>query len=903
VRFELPNGLRVWVQEDHARPVVLVQTTYKVGSINDGPGTTGMAHYVEHMAYRATQNIRNEDIYGFVDRVGGRYTGGTAQMATTYTETVPSWGLEEALRTNAERMGRALFDVAEFERERTNVITEANGYVLTSAAQILRAEVMSASFELHPYRYSSATWAQDNLVLTRDQAYDFYKSYYGPNNVVLAVVGDVNPEDVRRLVEKHFASLARAPLSGAVTVVEPPQRVEKRVTLVYPDSEKHLDIVYRAPQADHPDYPALAVLDRVLAVRLNRAVAVGSGVNALTTAHGMTPYPHVYRIAASASASTDLERVVAAIQKEIDRVEAEGVSTQELEVARADAQRGPGGRGGRGGAQQVQGAGAPPRQSSLTQIATQLTSREVFSWDVSADTRDRIRAQEANVTSADLQAYVRHWLRPWMRTVGAHTPGASNFVPAWSSGREVTGDRLAIPPLTVPPAKRLRPEPVPARALEPLARIGIEAGRRVLANGVVVRAARSEGTTAAMQIRINVGVASDPHRNELALLASRLLSGDPGLQAFMPRASTTSIANDGYFDILLDFPASSTSAAVEAAVAALRNTSPTPEGIERAKRPATGAGGAGGRGAGRGFAVTVDARTRVLGAVAPLWIAADGAAASLPSIRDTDLHTFLTQRLTGDALTVSLVGPGDPAPLVDVASKAFLALEKGRHAADDSRRGGSGAGAATPVEERIPLAGEPQVTVLAGLPGVPRDHPDRRALDLLNYIVGVPSYGGRLGWALTKTGLTYSSSATTTFGAITGHILFRTECDTKNLESTIQAIREVIAGVGERGVDDWELREAQSFTLGRTLLYGPREDSGEDAIARALLDSEYSGEDFRDLPAFSRATLAVTIQQINAVARRYYRPELLKVVAIGAVPNTAQKHIFPAGTFRALFDP
>ena len=192
--------------------------------------------------------------------------------------------------------------------------------------------------------------------------------------------------------------------------------------------------------------------------------------------------------------------------------------------------------------------------------------------------------------------------------------------------------------------------------------------------------------------------------------------------------------------------------------------------------------------------------------------------------------------------------------------------------------------------------------VLAGLPGVSRDNPDRRALELLNYIVGVPSYGGRLGWALTKAGLAYSSAAATAFGASTGHITFSTKCDTRNLDATIQAIREVIAGVGEEGVEDWEVREAQAFTLGRTLLYGPREDSGEDAIAAALLDSETAGEELLDLPAWSRAWLAVTPAQINAVARRYYRPELLKVVAIGAVPGAPQKQVFPAGTFRALFE-
>jgi predicted Zn-dependent peptidase len=206
-------------------------------------------------------------------------------------------------------------------------------------------------------------------------------------------------------------------------------------------------------------------------------------------------------------------------------------------------------------------------------------------------------------------------------------------------------------------------------------------------------------------------------------------------------------------------------------------------------------------------------------------------------------------------------------------------------------------------EERVPRATELQVEVVAGLPGVARGHPDRRALELLNYIAGVPYYGGRLGWALTKSGLTYSSAAATTFGATTGHILFSTTCDTRNLESTLQALREVIAGIGEAGVTEWELREAKAFTLGRTVLYGPREDSEPETLARALLDSESSGEEVLDLPALSRATLAVTLDQVNAVARRYYRSDLLRVVALGAVPDQPGPSPFSPGTFRALFEP
>jgi predicted Zn-dependent peptidase len=274
--------------------------------------------------------------------------------------------------------------------------------------------------------------------------------------------------------------------------------------------------------------------------------------------------------------------------------------------------------------------------------------------------------------------------------------------------------------------------------------------------------------------------------------------------------------------------------------------------------------------------------------------------------RDT-AHTGILQALgmrqasdsqPAGTVVIAVVGAEEPGALLG----ATTSLARRLPTRPRRRPGGRGSPMPMAREERIHIAGARQVSVYAGLPGVARDHRDRRALELLNYIVGVPSYGGRLGWALTKAGLTYSSAATTTFGDAGGTIVFGTRCDTRNTDATIQAIREVIEGVGSRGVEEWELREAQAFMLGRNTLYGARPDSDPRVIATALLDSELGALDQLDLAAFSRAYLAVTIDEINRVAQRYFRPELLRVVAAGALPPEREP-IFPAGTFRSLFEP
>ena len=788
-RFVLPNGLRVWVHEEHARPVALVQVTYKAGSIDEEPGKTGIAHYVEHMVYRATGNIRNEDIYGYIDRIGGRYTGGTWPELTRYAETVPSWALESALRVTAERMCCALFDSTEFERERGNVVTEANGFSDSDPVSALRDAVMYASFEAHPYRLNSNTWARDNLVLTRDDAFDWYKRYYGPNNAVLVIVGDVATDDVRRLVEKHFGAIPRAKGSGFVRVVEPPQRVAKRLTLTHPTAPPRVEIVYRAPSAAQPDFPTLRVFRRVLNQRMSAALVTGRLHGGFSIEDSASQYPFVLRISLTPDSTADPDRMLASVQSQIDSLGRTGATASELAAAAnaSPARIAP--------PPAAEPSIFPPRRSTLTRMADSLTDREALSWEVSSALLERIARAERAVTSDDIRTYVAHWLRQSQRTVGVLMPGADDFVARWSDHRPLVGERMEIPPQTTPPAKRMRPDAVPARALEPLAPLPIATARRVLPNRIVLRAARIAGSRVAIQVRADSGAASD---------------------------------SGGHADLRRTVPANQAPAALDS------------------------------------LALLVKAG-RVAGSI-----------------------------------SVAIVGSAKVDALLGSAARAFESVPRPQELTPQARRRDL-----APRDTAILVAGRTQVAIVGRLSGVPRDHPDRRALELLNYIVGVPSYGGRLGWALTKAGLTYSAAARTTFAAATGDIALTTTADTRNAPAVIQAIREVVTGVGANGggVEEWELREAQAFTLGRATLYGARDDSPPAAIATALLDSELAGVEYLDLPAFSRAYLAVTLAEINRVAQVYYRPELLSISATGAIPRRDERTIFPEGTFRAIFEP
>lgn len=800
-RFELPNGLRVWVQEDHGRPVALVHITYHAGSLNEGPGLTGIAHYVEHMVYRATENVRNEDVYGYIDRIGGRYTGGTWPDVTRYAETVPSWAVESALRVTAERMSRAVFDSLEFERERSNVVTEAHGFADADPANALRDAVMMAAFELHPYRYSSTTWARDNLRLTRAQAYAWYREHYGPNNAVLVIVGDVKTAEARRMVEKHFAPLQRSPGSGRIDIVEPPQWVEKRLWMGTEADSSILEVVYRLPDVRHSIFPALLRFDEVFSRRVRAAVASEHPGVRVETRDTATAYPYVYRISAVGPRDASMASVLGTIDKTIlsfwnraPEVMADTLPAPSPAAATESSATGAG----------------PPRRSNLTRIAEGLAARELPEWDLSVELRDSISGRARQINATEFTGFAQTWITPPHRTVGLlqaarpHGPRAD----------------MDIPAMTTPPARRERPEAVPQRALQPLAPIAIERSARTLPNGVNVRAARVDGSNLLLRAIIDYGDALDT--------------------------------------LVRPYPVASADEALRGAVEEVR--------LKLARRPA----------ARTDSSVEDRARARVRAAVLP------------PPVNYAD---------TRAPVSIALVGPLPATQLAALASRHFGALPSRRTARFREPFVTVG-----PREELIRVPGQRQVEIVGGLPGVHRDHADRRALELLNYIVGVPYYGGRLGWALTKTGLTYSSAAQSYFGE-SGHIVLSTTADTRNTPAVIQAIREVVAGVGERGVEQWELDEAKAFMLGRTILYGAREDSPPATLAAALTDSETAAMDLLDLPALSRAYLAVSLDDINRVARRYYRSDMLKVVAMGAIPTEEMKSPFSPGTFRALFEP
>jgi predicted Zn-dependent peptidase len=416
---QLPNGLTVMILEDHAQPLVSTQMIYRAGGRTENPGETGLAHFVEHMAYRATENFPDTDVVSRIYAAGGEWHGYTWIDETAFFATVPADRLDLVLAIEADRMARLLIPAAEMEAERGAVLTELHGYENDPASRLSDA-VIAASFVEHPYRNNIIGWETDVQRITRDEIVAFYRSHYAPANAVLAVVGDVDGARMMELVHAHFDGIpggARTPLPRAI---EPPQLGERRVDLQGGGGQAWFQISYRAPAASDPDYPAFLLLQAVLSGSSGasfrqdeepftarpgtRLYNVGAGVHEVRTFCAPTALPYVFSLSGTAEPSAPGLRIEEEIEKRIAGLRDQPVPGDELERARRGL------------------LDALMLDDETTEDAAHQMSyyEAIGAFEVLRRLPELVTA----VTAEDLQRVAAGRLQPWQRTLGWVHPGA-----------------------------------------------------------------------------------------------------------------------------------------------------------------------------------------------------------------------------------------------------------------------------------------------------------------------------------------------------------------------------------------------------------------------------------------------------------------------------------------------
>lgn len=345
---KLDNGLTVLLKESHRAPVTTFWIWYRVGSRNEVPGITGIAHWTEHMLFKGSEAFPKGQIDKQIARNGGMMNGLTWLDFTTFFETLPADRVDLGLRIEADRMVNALFDSEEVALERTVVISERQG-AENEPSFLLGEEVVGAAFRVHPYQYQTIGDMCDLESITQEQLRRHYQVYYGSNNAIAVAVGDFDAPRMLERIEELFGPIPARSDPPAVHRPEPPQRGERRVNLEGPGATSYLQVAYHAPAASDPEFFPMAVLGTILtgatgmnlfssappnrSSRLYKAlVETGLAANVSGSLAPMLD-PYLYSITATVRAGREPAEVEEAMDAELERVLDEPISADELETA------------------------------------------------------------------------------------------------------------------------------------------------------------------------------------------------------------------------------------------------------------------------------------------------------------------------------------------------------------------------------------------------------------------------------------------------------------------------------------------------------------------------------------------------------------------------------------------
>ncbi|MBM4169719.1 MAG: insulinase family protein [Ignavibacteria bacterium] len=263
--FTLKNGLRVILSEDRTAPTYSICVTYNVGSRDERPGRTGFAHLFEHMMFQGSKRVGKGEHFILIQNNGGNMNGTTNQDRTNYFETLPANQLDLGLFLESDRMRSLNINQANFENQRQTVKEERRLSVDNQPYGKTFEVLLETAYDNFAYKHSVIGSMDDLDAATAEDAAEFFRVYYAPNNAVLTLVGDFKTEEALAKVKKYFEDIPSQPRSEAPDMTEPPQQGERRVALDDGFAQTpRLDIVYKIPQSNTHDWYALSLLGNIL---------------------------------------------------------------------------------------------------------------------------------------------------------------------------------------------------------------------------------------------------------------------------------------------------------------------------------------------------------------------------------------------------------------------------------------------------------------------------------------------------------------------------------------------------------------------------------------------------------------------------------------------------------------
>jgi len=882
-RKTLPNGLRVLVWPRRTAPVVTTMLWYRVGSRDEQPGATGLAHFLEHLLFKGTERLKKGEIDRLTYQYAGTNNAFTFNDYTAYEFNFPREHWEVALRIEADRMRNCRFDAAEFEAERQVVMEERRGGQ-DDPSRRFGEQIGTALFTAHPYRNPVIGWMEDLKRVTRDEVYAFYRRHYTPGNATLVITGDVSAEEALRAAGKAFARVPALPAPPR-RVVSEPERVpgQRRVDSVLPTQVPRVSISFPGPPRGHRDAAALALLDYTLSrgrlSRLHRRLVDGDAVSAETaSSFGLYREAGELNVDADVSPTATPDRVEAALWEEIEELHAAPPPEREFERAR--------------------------NQFFADWVTGLETANDLANLLGEADATggierlERLWAGVRAATPEDVRRVAREYLRRDRAVIGRLLPqGAASVEPRplsaeprasrreWRVGRG-WGARAGA--RTLEPGTRHRdlptgnPEPGTRSpgfaALRPL--------ERRLPNGMRLLLLENRDVPAVQfSLRLDAGAHRDPpDRPGAAAFTARLL--DQGAGGRDHEAISEALEQVGaVFDTetarettRVDLRCLSAHAGALLPLYAALITAPEFPAVRAARERAR-------------WLVELAAEEDDAGVVAgralralvfgdhPAGRPVDGTAETAARLTRDDAMRFHRAYYRPENATLAVVGDFRAADLLPRLEAAFGRWERGTPQAPVPP---PPARQQEARERRIPLD-KTQTRILLGHLGVRRADPDFLPLLVMDTILGEGVGGGftaRIPYQLRDVeGLAYSvsSSITSTAGREPGLFVAVIGTAPEKEAAAVAGLRREIRRLRAAGVTATELREAVAY-LGGSYVFSFQTHA---QFADYLLAVTYYDLGFDYRREFTTALGRVTREDVLRVARKHLDPDRASLVVVG----------------------
>ncbi|GAX39433.1 peptidase M16 domain-containing protein [Tolypothrix sp. NIES-4075] len=865
----LENGLTVLTKEVHTAPVVTVQVWYKLGSRNEEPGVNGIAHQLEHMMFKGTRN-RPIQFGRLFSALGSDSNAFTSYDQTAYYGTLEREKLKALLVLEADRMQNSLIDAQQLASEKRVVISELQGYENNPDYRLNRA-VMQAAFPQSAYGLPVGGIKADVEKFTLSQVRKYYRNFYTPSNAVLVIVGDFDTAKTLKAVQEIFGKIPKSqnsivkipPLSPSCT--DKGYRVSTPIILREPGSAGLLQAVYPLPQVNHPDVPALEVMDYILTEGRNSRFyqalvesGLASDVNASVASLLESGW---YKISVTAAPHQDLRKIDSVISSEISKL-AFGVTSKEVKQAKTQLE-----------------ASVILSNRDITNQAMQLANDELTTGDYLYTERYLEAVRE--VTEADVKRVVNKYLQQEARTVGFFEPTQKQV--KGNGGKvnsvQTTENFTSLAP--VAPAEVIKYLPSVEKTSSEKATLVLPQ-EFTFGNGLRVLLLPDKTTpTVTLSGYLKAGAEFDPEDKAglASLVADNLMNGTKTndvltlAQALEERGANLDLETyrEGVRiqgnSLAADLPV-----LIETLADGVKNATYPAKELELSRQQALNA-----------LELELDDPSQVAERTFAQSIYPKNHPShtfptekSLRKISREDVLNFKAKHYRPDTTVLVLVGDFEPLIVRSLLQTEF----------SDWQVSGEPPKLKYPavyIPEKVVrvnsvLPGKAQAITYMGYISINRQDPRYYAALILNQILGGDTLSSRLGAEVRdRLGLTYGIYSYFQAGKNIGTFLIEMQTSPEDANKAIASTRNLLQQLHTHGVSTEEVETAKRTLISNytVTLANPQE------LTKRILMNEVYGLDEIELRSFSQKIQTVNLAQVNLAARELLHPDKIVVVTAG----------------------